>query len=290
MAYERYSEDDPQDDPRLRPQPGIQTQPMGMGEPMDFGADRVPTKNVKQDFMADPQQAGMPVQDRKRAFGGLMSLGAGGNNPLGGSNTGVAGGKDRGAPAPMAGGAMARYGTGNIAGAENMSRGNYMGQLEGFNTGAWDNAPEGYEADSIKNTFGKIASRYDVTQPGAVRALMADPDFQRFFPEAQIIDHPNGDLIDFGDGKPVDVIRAAVAGGSGEGWQWGADDGMGDAGGMGGDGMAVGDPMGLPNLQSILAGSDPLTDIIKRIEDLQGGGTPDAEQQALIEMIRGGNI
>jgi len=81
------------------------------------------------------------------------------------------------------------------------------------------------------------------------------------------------------------VIRAAVAGGSGEGWQWGADDGMGGGGGLEG-GMAGG--MGMPDLQSILSGSDPLTDIIKRIQDLQGGGTPDAEQQALIQMIRGG--
>jgi hypothetical protein len=51
---------------------------------------------------------------------------------------------------------------------------------------------------------------------------MADPDFLKFFPEAKLIEHENADLVDFGDGNPVDLLRGAVAGGAGEAWQWGA--------------------------------------------------------------------
>lgn len=121
-------------------------------------------------------------------------------------------------------GALAQYGTGNIAGTENFRTGDFMGQLEGFNTGGWGSNERG--TNSIKNTFGKIASRYDVSQPGAARAVMADPEFQQIFPMARLVEHPNGDLIDFGDGNgPVDVIRGAVEGGSGAAWQWGADQG-----------------------------------------------------------------
>jgi hypothetical protein len=256
---------------RQMPSPMNQAQPVGAPTPFD------PKAPGGYDSFVNPSEGAQPQ----------------GGNVLGGPNTGINGGSTGGGVAqapktgglsPMAGGAMARYGTGNIGGAENVGRGNYMGQLEGFNTNAWDKAPEGYEANSIKNTFGKIASRYDVTQPGAVRSLMADPEFQQFFPEARIIEHPNGDLIDFGDGKPVDVIRAAVAGGSGQGWQWGADDGTG-GGAAGAPGGATGG--GGMDLQSILAGTDPLDDIMKRINDLNGGQTPDAERQALMQILEG---
>jgi hypothetical protein len=296
MAYERYTEDDEQQPVRQWQPPQNQTQPMGLPEPLDFGQGGAirppgarPMADVQNDFMNDPRHAGLSQQQRQGAFNGLMSLGMGGGNPLGGSNTGVAGGVDRGGVSagglsPMAGGAMARYGTGNIPGAENITWGDTSG-LRGFNTNEWgEGGTEGYEDSSIKNTFGKIATRYPHNADG-LRALVQDPDFVSRFPEARLREHPTDPKIDFGDGNPVDVLFQ-----SDQGWQWGPENEMGgggDAGGMGG--MAGG--MGMPDLQSILSGSDPLTDIIKRIGDLQGGGTPDAEQQALIQMIRGeGNI
>lgn len=113
--------------------------------------------------------------------------------------------------------AMQMYGTGDIEAAKGIQRGQ-VGALEGFNTQGWETGERG--SSSIKNTFGKIASRYDHSQPGALRAVVADPEFQMHFPMARIVEHPNGDLIDFGDGMPVDVLRGAVAGGAGQAWVW----------------------------------------------------------------------
>lgn len=156
-------------------------------------------------------------------------------------------------------GALAQYGTGNIAGASGIQTGNFMGQLEGFNTNAWGgNAPEGYEADSIKNTMGKLMSRVDVTQPGAVDALLAQPEIAQLFPMARKVEHPNGDLIDFGDGNgPVDVIRGAVAGGSGAAWQWGSNDGGGQSMGGPGGPSAQAYQMGMPGQQPMGMPQDP---------------------------------
>jgi hypothetical protein len=306
MAYERYNEQDDEQQPvRQWQPPQNQTQPMGLPEPLDFGQGGAirppgarPMADVQNDFMNDPRHAGLSQQQRQGAFNGLMSLGMGGGNqgpvrdPFNGTDThdnmgnrkptggGPLVSQTGGGLSPMAGGAMARYGTGNIPGAENITWGDTSG-LRGFNTNEWgEGGTEGYEDSSIKNTFGKIATRYPHNADG-LRALVQDPDFVSRFPEARLREHPTDPKIDFGDGNPVDVLFQ-----SDQGWQWGPENEMGgggDAGGMGG--MAGG--MGMPDLQSILSGSDPLTDIIKRIGDLQGGGTPDAEQQALIQMIRG---
>ena len=76
-------------------------------------------------------------------------------------------------------------------------------------------------------------------QPGAVDALLAQPEIAQIFPMARKVEHPNGDLIDFGDGNgPVDVIRGAVAGGSGAAWQWGAGGGEAPSGPGGPSAMA----------------------------------------------------
>lgn len=118
-------------------------------------------------------------------------------------------------------GAMAQYGTGNIAGVGGIQTGQFMHQLEGFNTQGWGTGERGTE--SIKNAVGRMMSQIDVTQPGARDRLMALPEFKQLFPMAKAVNHANADQIDFGDGNgPVDVIRAAVAGGSGAAWQWGA--------------------------------------------------------------------
>lgn len=142
----------------------------------------------------------------------------------------------------------------DIQGAGSLATGNFMGNLEGFNTGAWGTEERG--SNTHKNTFGKIASRYDPRQPGATKSLMADPDFQAYFPDARIVEHPNGDLIDFGDGNPVDVLRGAQAGGAGEGWQWGVD--------------AGGPPQGAPGMQGAPQGGDQ--QLNSMLTALQGGG------------------
>ncbi len=218
----------------------------------------------------------------------------GGRQPVGGDmplprNTGVTGGMDVGAPAPAGGGSLAdaarasaAAGYTDIEGAGNLAGGNFVGNLEGFNTGGWGSQERG--TNTMKNSFGKIASRYDPTQAGAAKAMMADPDFRALWPDATLIDHPNQDQIDFdgpGGEPPVDVITSATAGGGGRGWAWQPQGGVADGGAAGG-GMPGG-----PNLMSILGGDDPMDDILKRIADLNSGQTPDAERQALMQMLSG---
>lgn len=220
---------------------------------------------------------------------------AGGSTPLDlaglGNAGGVAGGKDLGMPAPsapppppklapMAGGAMARYGTADIEGAGDLKAGNYGGEGFSYN----ERASRGERgANTIKNSFGKIASRYDPTQAGASKAVMADPDFQKLFPEAKLVEHPNGDMIDFGDGNPVDVLRAARAGGAGEAWQWGVDDGSGGGGAGGAGGLDMNSLMA-----GITGGGDPMAAITGNIDQLVNGQDP--EMQTLIQKILAGEM
>lgn len=189
-------------------------------------------------------------------------------------NTGVAGGKDMGAPVDATKGAAFKKsqaeGYTDIEGAGGLKTGDYMGALEGFNTSAWGSNERG--SNTLKNSFGKIASRYDPTQPGAAKNLMNDPDFRDMFPDAILIDHPNQDQIDFdgpGGDPPVDVIRAATAGGGGQGWQWGTQDGGGATGGGGGLDPAA-----------IMGGG---TDINAMIEALMNG--QDSETQKIIQEL-----
>lgn len=105
--------------------------------------------------------------------------------------------------------------------------GQFMGQLEGFNTNAWGSGERG--SDTLKNMFGTIASNHDVTQPGALQRALVD--IQKALPNATIVSHANEDLLDpdgpNGPLQPVDVIRGATAGGAGAAWQWGPLDQMG---------------------------------------------------------------
>lgn len=116
----------------------------------------------------------------------------------------------------------------DIKGTEGWKGGQYMNQLEGFNTGDWGTGARG--SNTLKNSFGKIASDYDVTQPGALQAVLNDPRMKEMMPNATIVQHQNMDQLDpDGDGpmQPVDVIRAATAGGAGQGWAWQPQDQVG---------------------------------------------------------------
>jgi hypothetical protein len=86
-----------------------------------------------------------------------------------------------------------------------------VGKLEGFQVGS-DYGGDVKARNSVKNTFGRIASRYPAT-PEGLRQVVADPEFQRAFPNARLVDHPTGDKIDFGgvlsdfeSGSPVGVV------------------------------------------------------------------------------------
>ena len=99
--------------------------------------------------------------------------------------------------------------------------GQFMGQLEGFNTNSWGTGERG--SDTLKNMFGTIASNHDVSQPGALQRALVD--IQKALPNASIVSHANEDLLDpdgpNGPLQRVDVIRGATAGGAGAAWQWG---------------------------------------------------------------------
>ena len=118
------------------------------------------------------------------------------------------------------------------------------GTMLGFNT-AMD-YPDDKAANSVKNTFGRIASRYGA-KPSSLDAIMADPDFQRFFPNARRVPGGAGDRIDFGgvlsdfeSGVPVgevDVLgNADPNADSADGFTWQdlANDAAGPAAGSGG--------------------------------------------------------
>lgn len=185
--------------------------------------------------------------------------------------------------APKTGGpgGLAQYGTGDIEAAKGLKMGDYASQLEGF-SGVSRRAAGERGGNTIKNSAGDIFSRYDVTQPGAVDRVMADQDFRSLHPNAVKVDHPNGDLIDFdgpGPDRPVDVIRGAKPGGSGEAWQWGADDGTGGGGGGGGQ------PMGGMDINSLIAGigggADPMAAIQAQIAAASNG----QDEQTLIQQL-----
>lgn len=110
--------------------------------------------------------------------------------------------------------------------AANVASGS-AGNMLGFNTAGWGSGERG--TDSFKNTFGKIASRYEA-KPSSLDAIINDPDFKSFFPNARIVGF---DKIDFGDGNAVDVLVSAdPTADTAQGWsfQTGA---PGSAGGSG---------------------------------------------------------
>ncbi len=112
------------------------------------------------------------------------------------------------------------------------------GELHGFQVGS-DYGGDQKAANSVKNTFGKIAQRYPAT-PSGLRQLVQDPDFKRAFPNARLVEHPTGDKIDFGgvlsdfeSGTPVGIVDVGLsfdgANDTGRGWWWGPDGGSAPA-------------------------------------------------------------
>jgi hypothetical protein len=163
-----------------------------------------------------------------------------------------------------------------------------VGNMLGFNT-AMD-YPDDKAANSVKNTFGRIASRYGNNSQG-IEQLLQDADFQRYFPGAQYDgkDRINfgGILSDFESGTPVyDVdISKAWDNGQGEGWTW--QDLVNDGGGqMGGGSMGPAQGLsGAPGGQDILTalmGEQGMNDngllqqIQAELQKMLSGGAPSA--------------
>lgn len=128
------------------------------------------------------------------------------------------------------------------------------------NTGTLTGYPETL-GRSMKHIFGAIASRYPNT-PSGLDALMRDPEFQRWFPNARRIDEDEidfgGQLSDIDGGVPVglvDVIRAADGPEGGNAWQWidQAFNQDGGGGGGGGIGDAANNLGGMPGGSDIIA-------------------------------------
>lgn len=118
------------------------------------------------------------------------------------------------------GGPLAYYGVGNIDGTEDIfRRRGTAGALTGFNEQGWGTGGRG--TMSIKNVNGAIFSRYGA-KPSSIDMVLADPDFQALFPNAKKVGF---DKIDYGDGKPVDVLKNAdPTTDTAEAWAWQPED------------------------------------------------------------------
>jgi len=105
------------------------------------------------------------------------------------------------------------------------------GRMEGFQVGST------YGGDlkarnSVKNTFGRIASRY-ASKPSSLDLILNDPDFKRAFPNAKRVGADNIDFggvqSDFESGTPVGIIdvltEADPTSDTARGWWWGYDAG-----------------------------------------------------------------
>lgn len=250
-----------------------QPEPGGGGMPDIAGAMSTP---------ATPDVMRPPTPDAQ-----MHSLGAGG-----GTQT-IDGSLSAGAPempgkVPDVAGGTATGGVGGSPDEERAWRmglrrdaiGKQSGASKGWNTG--DYGGDDVAATSMKNTFHAIAQRYPST-PSGLRQLVSDPDFQRAFPSATLVQHPTGDKIDFGGqlsdftkGVPVGVVDVGRAfdGGAdtGEGWDWMDESNP--------SGPAGGGAVGGLDVNSLISGGEDLTsnqslqEILAAIEATARGEDP----------------
>lgn len=200
------------------------------------------------------------------------------------------GGGGAAASAPQGNGVQARKALGGY---------NSTGTMLGFNTAL--DYPDDKAANSMKNTFGRIASRY-ANKPSSIDAIMADADFQRYFPGAKKVAGGAGDKIDFGgmlsdfeSGVPVgvvDVLGAADPNAdTSAGWTWQdeANDGGGAMAAMGG-GAGGGDPLaallgGAQGNLDALGQSDALAQILAVLAGENGGQLPQQGADPLAALL-----
>jgi hypothetical protein len=218
----------------------------------------------------------------------------GGNNttmtPLGGVSPAQAV-NEPAAPTPPAGpvgnGVEARNALGGYAG---------VGTMGGFNQSGYGGDMKA--ANSMKNTFGRIASRYGNNAEG-LQSVMNDADFKRYFPNAKLgADNGRGGMIDFGgtlsdfeSGTPVGLVDVLKAydGTNAEEWQWGDQNFVGDQQGggtvMDGAGQSS-DLMSALTAGGGLTGNDTLEKIQKELQALINGQPSNVSQDAFSQAMR----
>ena len=179
-----------------------------------------------------------------------------------------------------------------------------VGRMEGFNTG--DYGVDLKARNSVKNTFGRIASRY-ANAPNSVEAMMADPDFKSAFPNATRVAGGAGDKIDFGgvlsdfeSGSPVGVVDVLTASdpknNTANGWAWMPDGegGMVQGGGPAApqanagpriDNGAIGRPAPADAASAPPQNADPMAAVMAEIQALQSGGGTPMDQDALLQLL-----
>ena len=102
----------------------------------------------------------------------------------------------QGANVAATGGAVPR--TDQWSGPGTVAPGGNFGNLAGFDLTNFNDA--GMQTAKYQNS--RIFARYDPTKGAA--QLMNDPEFKKLFPNARVVDV---DKVDYGDGRPVDVIQ-----------------------------------------------------------------------------------
>ena len=98
------------------------------------------------------------------------------------------------------------------SGPGDVKAGGDMGRVEGFDANNFNDQ----NMQTAKYQSGRIFSRFDPNSATALAELMADPEFRSLFPGAKAV---GPDKIDYGDGRPVDVIRGHGAPGAKWAWQ-----------------------------------------------------------------------
>ena len=183
-----------------------------------------------------------------------------------------------------------------------------VGRMEGFNTS--DYGGDVKARNSVKNTFGRIASRY-ANAPNSVEAMMADPDFKSAFPSAKRVAGGAGDKIDFGgvlsdfeSGSPVGVVDVLTASdprnNTANGWAWMPDGEGGTQQTQGTSTPQANAPTGGQRIDNGSIGrpapadapapaspqnADPMAAIMAEIQALQSGGGSPMEQDALLQLL-----
>ena len=125
--------------------------------------------------------------------------------------------------------------------------GDYVGQLEGFNTDKLNDSHE--DSNTLKYVFARAASNVDVKSPGATQKVV--DNLRAMGVNASVV-NPDGeaDRILFGDtGESIDVMRGGANVGQ-DGWQWidAEYGGQPAEGGPGGPAGPGGGPMSVPGV------------------------------------------
>lgn len=193
---------------------------------------------------------------------------------------GVPVGTAAGGGSAAGGGLYGKYGNVDIPELKDLAWGD-TSQLEGFNTNDWGKA-DVRGNHTLKNSIGKLMTGINVKEAGAAKKLVDAAKAKGITPEAFVVEHPNGDLIDWdgpGGNPPLDVIRGATADGQGEAWQWPTEGGGEAAGGPGGG-------LGAIDVNRLMSGD--LGGINGEIDDLIN--SEDSMTQQLIQQILRGEV